>query len=129
MKALNTCSAIAMSLLAACAQKIEMTTPFDPNEVDYINRGGAGPITGQAFMRQIGGGVVTCAGAYVDLIPAGRYARERMFNIYRSEQGGRISVRQSVDTNNVDPRYLQIEKETRCDAEGDFEFTDVANGD
>ncbi|SLN19906.1 hypothetical protein ROJ8625_00696 [Roseivivax jejudonensis] len=118
-----------MLALAACVQTIETTTPFDPNEVAFINQRGAADITGQAFLRQAGGGVVTCAGEQVQLIPAGTFAKERLSQLYGSVQGGRIGTMVGASQENVDPRYLEMVRTSQCDAEGDFEFRNVANGD
>lgn len=116
--------------LAGCmGRTIETTVPFNPDEVAYINRSGAAEIEGQAFFRQRGGGVVTCAGEEVLLIPAGEYATQRMSQIYGNVQGGSISAMQGASQENADPRYLSMVRKSVCDAEGDFEFKNVANGD
>ncbi|NDV53934.1 carboxypeptidase regulatory-like domain-containing protein [Salipiger sp. PrR003] len=115
---------------AGCAGRvIETTVPFDPNEVSFIDQRGAADIEGQAFFRQQGGGVVTCAGEQVTLIPAGKYATERMTQIYGSVSGGRISVFQGASQENLPPQYISMVRSSMCDAEGDFSFANVANGD
>lgn len=114
--------------LGACVQTLETTVPFDPNEVAYINQRGSATISGQAFLRQAGGAVVTCAGTEVELIPAGTFATERITQLYGSSAGGRIGSLVGASQENVDPRYFSMVRRATCDAEGDFEFARVANG-
>ena len=98
---------------------------FDPEEVSFIHEDGPNTIEGQAFLRQRGGGVVTCAGNTVYLFPAGAYARERVQNIY-----GTVArpARARAVPDTPDPRYLAFLRETRCDAQGDFSFDRLADG-
>ena len=49
---------------------------FDAAEAAYIHDVGTNRIEGNAFLRQKGGGVVTCAGEAVRLIPLGRFAKK-----------------------------------------------------
>jgi hypothetical protein len=109
--------------------EVKSTVPFNPKEVSYINETGSNSLTGQAFRRQRGGGVVTCAGETVTLTPAGPYARERFSQIYGSVSGGSFSFIQHAGAVKGDPRYHSMVKTTMCDAEGDFEFTNLADGD
>jgi len=120
---------ITLALFAsACAREIASTIPFSSDEVSFIRSSGSAEVTGQAFMRQNGGGVVTCAGQVVQLIPAGKFARERFAGIYGSEMGGKINVLQSASQDGLDPQYLALTKSESCDAEGDFAFSDIAAG-
>jgi len=124
----KTLLAITLLLSAACAREIVTTVPFDPSEVSFINQTGSGQISGQAFLRQNGGGVVTCAGQDVTLVPAGAFARERITAIYGNMNGGRINVFQSANQEGVDPQYFALMRTTSCDAEGDYEFNGLAAG-
>ena len=126
----NSIMLLVFLVIAGCmGRTIETTVPFDPNEVAYINKSGSATIDGQAFLRQNGGGVVTCAGETVTLIPAGQYATQRMSQIFGDVKGGRINAYQGANQDNIDPRYLTMVRTTACDAEGDFVFNKVANGD
>ena len=58
-------ASIAVWFLAACAQQqqtIDISRYFSVAEVAPFNVQGSGTIAGQGFLRQSGGGVVTCAG-------------------------------------------------------------------
>ncbi len=117
-------------MLGACVgTDLEITAPFVPAQAAYVAKRGAATVRGQAFMRQLGGGVVTCAGEKVQLIPATAYARERITKLYGKPDGGRINLYQGASMKNVPPAYLKYMRQATCDAEGDFEFTGVANGD
>lgn len=121
---------VAAITVAGCVSTgidVVTTVPFDPQEVAYINRSGSNTITGQAFMRQRAGGVVTCAGSTVDLVPAGKYARQRITQIYGSEQGGFTSLYRGPNAEG-DPEYVAMVRQATCDANGNFRFNGVANG-
>src|SRR5208337_5281057 len=82
----NVWTPIAFLLLSSCyppPEPVAMRHQFDPDEyIPYTKLGGAA-IIGQAFMRQKGGGVVTCAGSPVLLVPDTPYIEE-MFSILSS---------------------------------------------
>lgn len=123
---LTTCLAL---VLGGCmGRDLDITAKFDAGEAAYVLRGGSAKLSGQAFMRQNGGGVVTCAGEEVNLFPATAYASERFAKIYGAPAGGRITVFEGVTTKGVPPDYLKYRRIALCDAEGDFEFTGVAPG-
>ncbi|WP_069299778.1 hypothetical protein [Neptunicoccus sediminis] len=121
-------SCLALILGACVGRDLEITAKFDPREAAFVKQGGSAHLSGQAFMRQNGGGVVTCAGEEVNLFPATRYATERFAKIYGDVSGGRINVFQGVTQKGVPPEYLQYRRIAMCDAEGDFEFNGVAAG-
>lgn len=76
-------------------------------------------------MRQQGGGVVTCAGNTVTLVPATRYAQERFAVIY----GGARGTSTPPPVFSPDPAsYMALTKTTRCNAQGAFSFDQVADG-
>lgn len=119
----------AVALTACVGTEVTTTVPFDPNEVAFINQSGSNTINGEAFLRQRGGGVVTCAGSEVELLPAGGYARQRMSQIYGSEQGGYVYSGNILTGDEADPQYLLMTRKTTCDSQGNFRFSGVANGD
>ena len=116
-------------LVAGCAsqiQIIETVGRFDPDEVAFIHATGPNTIQGQAFMRQRGGNVVTCAGSEVFLIPRGSYSVERVSKIYGTTQ--RVA-RHIALADTADAGYWENMRRTRCDAQGSFVFEDLADGD
>jgi hypothetical protein len=108
---------------------IATTTTFSPSEVAFINARGAATVAGQAFLRQAGGGVVTCAGTEVELLPAGDFAKERITLGYGNVNGGRLGSLVGLSQEGVDPRYLSMVRTATCDADGNFEFKNVADGE
>lgn len=126
--------AISASLIiSGCVtvKEVALQNEFNLSEAAYINKDGKNNITGNAFMRQRGGDVVTCAGSDVTLIPATKYAKERMLKMYGSESGGAIT---SNDTSFVKfkespEQYLAMTKKTKCDSNGNFEFNNLADGE
>lgn len=70
-------------------------------------------VTGQAFLRQKGGGVVTCAGEYVVMYPNTEYFKNRRNGMKEVEYSKEVST---------------MEHFTQCDAEGNFEFDNIESG-
>jgi hypothetical protein len=97
-------------------QPVQMQTEFDYDmHKSYI---GSGPntIMGQGFLRQKGGGVVTCAGSQVLLMPATPYFREAI---------GHIRNGKKPQAKAIDPAYA---RQAQCDAQGNFVFSEIPNG-
>lgn len=128
-------SVIALSV-AACqpiAKKVNLTSTFKADEAASILEEGDNTITGNAFLRQNGGGVVTCAGYEADLIPATDYALERINIIYGNAQKGYASVApyqvKAYDFGDTPSEYSEYKRKTLCDSSGHFKFTNVPDGD
>ena len=102
--------------------------PFDRAQAALLLQNGTGTIKGNAFLRQNGGGVVTCAGSTVTLIPATEYAKERISRIYGNSQSG-VVYQMNFKFSSDEPEYLVLNKTTKCDSQGNFEFDNVASGE
>lgn len=91
----------------------------EPDEVAfsplYMGKGSS-TLHGQAFMRQKGGGVVTCAGSSVYLVPNTPYYRRKQI--------------EALGSNNyvTEGKFKDAVRETNCDARGSFTFRDLPNG-
>lgn len=107
----------ALLLTAACAvpQKVRMTTQFNPAEHERFLNQGTSSITGQAFLRQVNGGTVTCAGNQVMLLPNTNFFREVPDHIRNGE---------SIEWEGVSISGGSA-RSTRCDAQGNFQFTSL----
>jgi hypothetical protein len=79
---------------------------------------GATTITGQGFLRQQGGGVVTCAGSEVFLIPSTDYTREATAISMRGDRV--VGPGPTAGTTGA--------RRTQCDAQGKFRFEGVPGG-
>lgn len=111
----------------------EFNSEFARNQI----ANGSGEINGTAFLRQKGGGVVTCAGGNVYLFPVTDYASDRVFHLY----GGVPSINNVVSQNMRTvqnrkplfvpdpPEYKEYSKTTKCDANGEFKFSQVKDGE
>lgn len=109
---------------------VRVQAEFDAEQARRLMADGVNIIKGNAFMRQRGGGVVTCAGAQVFLIPATEYAARRINIIYgtgadRAFTNAKLDMRFNPDP----PEYYSLTKSTRCDAQGNFSFDRVADGE
>ena len=101
---------------------------FKREDVSWIDNEGTASIGGNSFLRQQNGGVVTCAGFQVLLLPAGAYADERIGVIYQSIIKG---FKPSIIPPAIDeahPDYLRVSKQTVCDVDGRFKFSGLAAG-
>ncbi|MCF7971812.1 MAG: hypothetical protein K9L22_11700 [Methylococcaceae bacterium] len=86
------------------------------NYISYLKKG-LNKVTGQAFLRQKGGDIVTCAGEIVTLHPNTDY-----FNYVYSISEHYIKHKQFENE-------ASLVKQTKCDAQGDFEFYNVPEGE
>lgn len=111
--------ALAVLAVAGCATAppVAVSTPYDPAAHAHYAAAGSGSIKGQGFLRQQGGGVVTCAGSQVMLFPATPYFREAI-GILRSGRGV-LPLTYAAQ---------QLRKLATCDAQGNFQFGSVASG-
>lgn len=116
-------------VLGGCAtvQQYTISVPFDRTQAAALMLAGNNTIHGNAFMRQKGGGVVSCAGSTVTLVPATAYADERTGALYGRGDSG--MTRKSFQFQPDYPEYRTLTKTTTCDSSGNFQFNDVADGD
>ncbi|WP_123812187.1 hypothetical protein [Ottowia oryzae] len=127
---LLTITALSVALLgcAAAPRKIEVSAPFNLEEAKAMLKPGKNSISGSAMMRQAGGGVVTCAGEEVNLVPETEYANQRIGKAYGSTDRGYINVYQARIQIANPPGYLESTLKTRCDPQGKFTFKNVGDG-
>jgi len=121
----------AVFILTGCAgQVIPISREFHPEEAKRLAAPGPNIISGSALIRQQGGGVVTCAGLPINLIPKTAYATERMEAIWGNSVKGYAPAYSMQMTFTPDPPgYHQHASHTRCDAQGNFQFPNVADGE
>lgn len=114
----------AAALLVGCVapqKQVPIQTQFVPKEHDKYAKEGPNMVTGQAFLRQKGGGTVTCAGARAVLFPATPFFKE-MVAITAQGNAPKYEGNSSVRD------YAIIARNTRCDAQGNFDFAKVPAG-
>jgi len=111
---------------AGCAARqsaprfVKMQTKFDYSEHEPYAKPGENSIKGQAFLSQQGGGVVTCAGSGVLLLPATSYFREMILHLVAGSEP------EPPETPN--PSLKDMIRKTQCDAQGNFSLTNIPDG-
>lgn len=116
-------AAVIVVILAGCAQQrpaVDLSGSVDPLVLERYNVPGTGSLTGQAFLRQVGGDVVTCAGSEVFLMPKSRLTDDLITAI---RAGDDIQPLQAEAA-----EYPFALRKTTCDAQGNFEFSELAAG-
>lgn len=113
----------ALLCVGGCAAREEqVVVPYhDIDFKPYIAKG-TGVLRGQAFLRQNGGGIVSCAGEDVYLTPDVPYMRE-YFNVLKRGHEPTTPGRSGLG-----PYGKQAVRHTRCDAGGNFAFLDLPTG-
>lgn len=109
-------------LLAGCVQPprvADVSEFYSAEEIAPYDVPGDAAVDGQGFRRQRGGGVVTCAGEDVLLMPDVAYGREIIAAL------GRGDVVRGAYVEEEHPHAFRRE---RCDAEGNFTFENLAPG-
>jgi hypothetical protein len=110
---------------------VYINSNFNKDKAHFIFEKGNNTIMGSALIRQRGGGVVTCAGMKVDLIPVTAHAKERITYIYGNSKKGYRDLQAAHlnfgNTSSAD--YFNYMKKKTCDAQGKFVFRHVADGE
>jgi hypothetical protein len=132
MKKLNLwLSAIFIISMAGCASApVKLNTKFDADEAKKLMEKGNNAIEGNAFLRQRGGGIVTCSGMTVQLVPATAYATERALAYFGTTERG-FAPDEGIFNKKMPPRPVDYDKYSKtavCDSEGRFKFKDLADG-
>ena len=111
-------------------RQVRIAEPFDAELARQLSGPGLNTVKGSALIRQAGGGVVTCAGQTVYLVPSTGYAQARLKalygnNIERAAAGSQWLPQFIPDP----PEYKKFVRSSVCDAQGYFVFDQVADGD
>lgn len=111
-------------LVLGCAAPAPPVVPmheqFDAADHDPFLAPGTASINGQAFLRQRGGGTVTCAGSKVMLLPD---------TPFFSEIVDKIKTRRTpAPLAKLDPKYKGLLRQSQCDAQGSFVFERLPAG-
>lgn len=117
------------ALVAGCANRtVTLSAPFDAQAARRQLVDGTNVVRGSALIRQVGGGIVTCAGNPVFLMPASPTANEWATQVYGSPAGGfRSASRRGVMFDKAD-EFMSLVKTATCDPQGTFKFDKVADG-
>ena len=118
---------------------IPITAQFDAEAVAFIHERGSNKVMGSAYLRQQGGGVVTCAGHTVWLVPHSEHSHERVRKMYPKVEERETAYLEALGEVYGEPaygkrlprevpEYYATTRQTPCDAQGRFEFEQVADG-
>ncbi len=121
-------------LFSGCMNKkmiIPLSNEFNKHEAEYVLKKGNNTIKGNAFMRQLGGGIVTCAGYEVILLPVTKYSSERIQNLYNSTYKGYANYYRlnSIQFTPESLEYTDYEKKLQSNSDGRFTFENIPDGE
>lgn len=122
--------AFAISALAGCATNrvVKPLAPFDAEAAKKQLAEGPNSVKGSALIRQAGGGVVTCAGKPVFMMPVTAAAKEWAAQLYGTSRGGFHNAQgRGIQFKGRDDMFAAT-RTTTCDAQGSFKFDRVADG-
>lgn len=126
-------SIVVTVLLASCQtpKKHQLVNTFNENEfAKLLEPTGKNTIKGSAFMRKANGEVVTCAGTKIVLFPNVPYSAERVQAIYGSTEQGFYPIGgRPIEFIPDNPSYSTKGRESICNAQGQFLFENVKDGD
>jgi hypothetical protein len=108
---------IAALILSACT--VHRTAVYEPREYAPYAGTGTGKITGQAFLKTVGGDVKYAAGNLINLHPVTSLTREWFERM----------VVQGVPLGEGNPHSDDLRRLTQADAEGRFTFDHLPPGD
>ena len=128
------CILIMAAFFSGCVaqqRNVVLQNRFDKEEAEQAMKPGKNKIIGNAFVRQMGGGVVTCAGNEVGFVPVTKYSNERLLAIYGNTGEGFVDTynARNVSFTPDEHDYHVLRKKTTCDAQGNFEFENIADGE
>jgi hypothetical protein len=125
-----TLAILAAMLASGCSPTVKQVAlaPSDVPKASAMLEQGTSTIKGSALLRQRGGGVVTCAGNDVFLIPATESTSQELRRIFGSEQG--YVPRGGTETFGGGTLVAAPEpnRRTLCNAQGFFTFNNVRAG-
>ena len=120
---------IVMVTLYGCAAtqpniKIKLQTSFDLERTRRAMVDGSNTIEGSALMRQVNGGVVTCAGQEVVATPVTTCSTERIRYLYGNDTAEFRDMNNAISNPNpfeeTPNEYVTNQRRTVCDAQGFF---------
>lgn len=121
---------------SGCSSMVKPAAPmvhaFDASEIAWAKTPGKNTLRASALLRQNGGGVVTCAGKDLSLVPASAYSRERMSRIYGNTSRGYwqpLVFDFNPRVPDPEPAYIQSQISRVCDPQGFVTFTNLPDGE
>jgi hypothetical protein len=143
-------ASIAAATLCGCAYNYQppappvpaalIAPPFSAAEAAWAKAPGPNRLTGAAATRTQNGDAKTCAGLDVALIPQTPYTRAVFHQVFFERAVPDAAAIESVPIGDwralsapvlaaTDPAQRDLDRHTRCDGAGNFEFDDLPDGD
>ena len=118
------------SVLSGCVTPPKMNQSFEYKDVEWVHEKGTAIVTGQAFLKTVGGDVKTCAGNTIKLVPSSAYSDERIKYVYGNSDTGYYPQMTFLGKRlpEAPSSYYEYVLNSICDANGNFEFNDVPEG-
>jgi len=110
----------------ASAKPKPFVNAYNPNDVAWALQSGPNAVMGSALLRTVGGDIKTCAGYTAYLLPVSAYTTEAVMRAGGSAQGGLIRWGSKYY---IDPAVGNVTRQTTCDAQGNFSFTSLPDGE
>lgn len=117
----STAMVFAAALGGCTSAPVAIKTPYNIEEHEPYRLEGKNSVTGQAFMRQAGGGTVSCAGTPATLFPDTAFFREA---IDIASRGLKPDASGQARPNRDGSSF----RRAVCDAQGNFAFERVPSG-
>jgi len=118
------------------ALKHDVSVQFSAKDAAYITRSGKNTISGQGMLRTRGGEVRTSAGNKAYLYPVTQYTSEMMDFMFKGASSGYneyVKIDSHViykrEISNLPSDFSKYVKEKTCDAQGNFEFSGLPDGE
>lgn len=102
-------------------QPVQLQSRFDYDVHKPYMGTGNNSIIGQGFLRQRGGGVVTCAGSLVLLLPDTPFFREIITHLRTGNTPQFVDEAERV-------AYNSMLRQSQCDAQGNYVFNSLPDG-
>lgn len=121
---------IATIPLVGCANsKYTLDAAYDASAVIRQLQPGTNAVVGSSLIRQRNGGVITCAGRPITLMPATPRARQWAETMTDDPRGGYVDLSGGGYLFPNNPELFQNALSTTCDVNGQFAFRNVGDGE
>ncbi|PUA30585.1 MAG: hypothetical protein B0W54_08915 [Cellvibrio sp. 79] len=126
-------TAMLTGLFSVCSQAagpVQVKTPFNADEIKWIQSAGNSSISGSAFLQLNEKEKKGCAGFGVELLPVAGYSNERILNIYGNNSQGQVLMKNNPPKFTPDPvEYHELVRKSKCDEKNQFSFKDLPVGE
>ena len=107
---------------------VPVSNEFEVDAEQWLLSSGDGNISGVAKFKSKKGAIHFGNSFNIELMPSTPYTEERLTKIYGNQNSGSIYMADGVPRFIPDPHAYHMTRKTTCDAQGAFEFKDLAKG-